>query len=194
MDGPDGANWREVNLPAEMQEASQEYAQILSQPIEVELNQQGEIKQAKIVRSDPEWSVNLKKSLALLYQTKMDSSSWQTQDNQVNAKHSLIQDAHDHDLEQVQDYEGLNYWKTKEEGIDGVCEVTYQINELPQYMVRDRPEILPQPEICQQQGQKYYEITKTKDVNTCEKRVAFNWYKPGSFACAGPNCKDMWAR
>ena len=41
-----------------------------------------------------------------------------------------------------------NFWKTKEQGIDGICEVTYQINELPEYMIRDRPELIPNPELC----------------------------------------------
>ena len=41
-----------------------------------------------------------------------------------------------------------NFWKTKEQGIDGICEVTYQINELPEYMIRDKPELIPNPELC----------------------------------------------
>ena len=49
-----------------------------------------------------------------------------------------------------------NFWKTKEQNIDGICEVTYQINELPKYMIRDRPELIPNPELCQ--GQKYFEL------------------------------------
>ena len=84
------------------------------------------------------------------------------------------------------------FWRTKEDSIDGVCEVTYQINELPKYMVRDRPELIPRPEACRED--KYYEVIKTKNVGSCERRASFSFYKPGYFKCSGPNCKDMWSR
>lgn len=85
-----------------------------------------------------------------------------------------------------------NFWKTKEESMDGICEVTYQINELPKYMIRDRPELIPYPEECR--GQQYFEVTKSKNIDNCEKRSAFSFYKPGYFKCNGPNCKNMWSR
>ena len=60
---------------------------ILEKPIIVDMVQ-GEIHQAKISRSEPEWSLNLKKALALLFQAKIDSSSWlPSVDNQVNFLH-----------------------------------------------------------------------------------------------------------
>jgi len=172
QDGLDGANWREVYLP-QMQEVSAEYKQILEQPIIFELVE-GEIREAKISKEEPEWAVNFKKALALLFQTKFDAASWQPEENQISQANSE------------------NFWKTKEEGIDGICEVTYQINELPKYMVVDKPEMVPYPEECR--GQKYYEVTKIKNVDNCERRSAFSYYKPGFFKCNGPNCKNMWAR
>ena len=60
-------------------------------------------------------------------------------------------------------------------------------------MIRDRPDLIPNPEQCQGQDQ-YYEITKTKNVNTCERRSAYQFFQPGQFKCQGPNCKSMWAR
>lgn len=172
QDGLDGDNWREVFLP-QMSEVSSEFRQILEQPIIFELVQ-GEIREAKISRDEPEWAVNFKKALALLFQTKFDAAAWEPERNQISSSFSD------------------NFWKTKEESIDGICEVTYQINELPKYMIRDRPEMVPYPEQCQ--GQKYYEVIKTKNVDNCEKRSAFSFYKPGFFKCSGPNCKNMWAR
>ena len=83
-------------------------------------------------------------------------------------------------------------WKTKEESIDGICEVTYQVNELPMYMIRDRPELVPQIEKCPEQ--RFYEVVKTKNVNNCERRSAFSYYPEGRFNCPGPNCRDQWAR
>ena len=80
--GLDGANWREVILPA-MTEVSADIKVILEKPIIVDVVQ-GEIRQAKISKAEPEWSVNMKKALALLFQTKINSASWlPTADNQV---------------------------------------------------------------------------------------------------------------
>ena len=59
-------------------------------------------------------------------------------------------------------------------------------------MVRDRPELISHPDQCQ--GQRYYELIKTKNVDNCENYAAFSFTKPGKFNCQGPNCKDMWSR
>ena len=82
MDGRDGQNWRELYLP-EMTEVDAELRSLLEQPIVVELVR-GEIRQARISREEPEWSVNFKKALALLFQTKVDSSSWLAEGNHVS--------------------------------------------------------------------------------------------------------------
>ena len=55
--------------------------------------------------------------------------------------------------------------------MDGICEVTYQVNELPKYMIRDKPELIPNPELCQ--GQKYFELIKTRNTENCAKRATF---------------------
>ena len=41
------------------------------------------------------------------------------------------------------------------------------MNELPKYMVRDRPELVPHPEECAED--KYFEVIKTKNVDNCDK-------------------------
>ena len=82
QDGRDGQNWRELYLP-EMTEVDTEIRRLLEQPIVFELYN-GEIRQAKISRQEPEWSVNFKKALALLFQTKVDSSAWQPEGNHVS--------------------------------------------------------------------------------------------------------------
>jgi len=46
-------------------------------------------------------------------------------------------------------------------------------------MVVDRPEMVPYPEACPEE--KYYGLTKTKDVAKCEKRSAFNYFAPGHY-------------
>ena len=63
-------------------QADQQIQKILEQPIVFNLVQ-GEISQAKISKSEPQWSVNFKKALALLFQTKVDAASWKPEENQV---------------------------------------------------------------------------------------------------------------
>ena len=60
---------------------------ILSQPIIVEFVN-GEILEAQISKTEPEWSVNLKKGLALLFQAKVDVATWLNEEamNQVKIK------------------------------------------------------------------------------------------------------------
>ena len=73
----------------------------------------------------------------------------------------------------------LTYWKVKEETLDGVCENIYEVRELPKYMIVDRPEMVPYPEACPEE--RYYGLTKTRDVAKCEKRSAFQYFSPGHF-------------
>ncbi|QQP55604.1 Vitellogenin 2 [Caligus rogercresseyi] len=60
-----------------------------------------------------------------------------------------------------------NYWKVSEENIEGVCDVIYQINELPEYIVKERSEYFPQMEACS--SKKFFEVTKTKEIDSCRK-------------------------
>ena len=46
-------------------------------------------------------------------------------------------------------------------------------------MIVDRPELIPQPEQCQEE--KYYEIVKTKNVDNCERRSEFSFVQPGHY-------------
>ena len=82
-------------------------------------------------------------------------------------------------LNQDSSDEDLTYWKVKEESIDGVCESIYEVRELPKYMIVDRPEMVPYPEACREQ--KYFGLTKTKDVGQCEKRSSFNYFSMGQY-------------
>ena len=79
-DGRDGANWREVYMPP-MTEVAQDIKELLKKPIVFEVLR-GEIREAKIARIEPEWSVNLKKSLAVLFQAKIDASSYLSEESQ----------------------------------------------------------------------------------------------------------------
>jgi len=166
---PGVTNWRELRLP-ELQEVSGEYQKYLSQPMMFTMTN-GEITSAKISKNEPVWCVNFKKALALQFQAKMDVSS------------RLNDDSNNHILDEEQNDSSSGserkYWTVKEETIDGVCESTYEVRELPKYMVVERPEMVPHPEACP--TDKYYGITKTRDIQKCEKRSAFIFAGLSSF-------------
>jgi len=173
-------NWRELGLP-EVQEVSSEYRTYLEQPIMFTFTN-GEITSAKFSKNEPVWSVNFKKALALQFQTKQSVGLADLQNDLQN---------------QVQEEESSSgeptYWKVKEETIDGVCENVYEVRQIPKYMVVDRPEMIPFPEACPEQ--KYFGVTKTKDVAKCEKNSGFNYFGTGRYGyqLTGNNM-NMWGR
>jgi len=166
MNTMDGVNWRKILLP-EMTVVEPQVKKVLELPVVIDLLH-GEIQEVKVSPEEPVWSVNLKKALAVLFQTKFDAAAWLPEENQISTSYTD------------------NFWKTKEASMDGMCEVTYQINELPKYMVFDKPELIPFPQLCT--GQRYYELVKTKNLDNCERRPAMSFYKPGVYR------KDMWTR
>jgi len=157
----DGTNWRRVKLP-EMMEVPEEFKRILSLPVIVELDgQTGEVSKVTISKREPEWSVNLKKGIVSLFQVKMESG--------INT--NMIQNS-----EQT-------YWKVMEETVSGKCLTTYQVNELPEFMIRENPSMVPVPEACQ--TRKYFEVVRSVDFNNCQKQSSFSFYRPGHFMKKG---------
>ena len=49
-------------------------------------------------------------------------------------------------------------------------------------MVAEKPELIPLPSKCPSnpQARKYFEITRTRDLNSCERSTQFNFIKPGN--------------
>lgn len=84
-------------------------------------------------------------------------------------------------------------WVVNEESIDGTCSVIYQLNELPAYLAKDSSSRNNNGTFKCDQGTTY-ELTKTKDVNSCSKRATFMNYKPGFFSCPAGNCDGQWSR
>ena len=90
MDGLDGANWRELILP-QMTPVEPAIKLILEQPIVVEMcHRHGEFREAKVSATEPMWSINLKKALAVLFQTKFDTASWLPEVNQVGDQQGVL--------------------------------------------------------------------------------------------------------
>ena len=80
-------------------------------------------------------------------------------------------------------------WQVKEDSLQGRCENTYQVNELPEYLIAEKPELIPLPSKCPTNptARKYFEIVQTRDLNSCERSTQFNFFKPGNNQNARPS-------
>ena len=61
-----------------------EHAQILAKPIEFVIRCNGAVREVIVSKDEPEWSINFKKALVVLFQTKVDSYSWELEENRVS--------------------------------------------------------------------------------------------------------------
>merc|ERR1712131_554707 len=154
-----GTNWRRMVLP-EMLEVPEEFKRILAMPVLVELDgETGAIRAVKVSKSVPEWSVNYKKGIVSLFQVKMESS---LSSNMIETSSEI-----------------RPFWKVMEETVSGKCLATYQANQLPEYMVKENPMLIPHPEACPEK--KFYEVIRTVDFTNCEKSSTFSFIRPGHF-------------
>merc|ERR1712029_427920 len=158
----EGTNWRRVKLP-EMVEVPAEFKKILATPVVVELGVTGEVIKMVISKNEPEWSVNFKKGIVSLFQVKMET--------EVGSNLTEFP------------FEKMPYWKVMEQTVAGKCLATYQVNELPKFLVQQDPTLIPSPESCPEK--KYYEIVRTLDFDNCEKQASFSFYRPGHFLQKG---------
>merc|ERR1711887_508759 len=153
-------------IPAELVKA-------LESPIEL-IHQNGEVQEVKVSELEPNWVTNLKKSLVSVVKVQLPS-------NQIKESNSL------RGTESIP-----KIWKVMEHGIDGKCETTYQTNEIPESYIQELVETgLVQKERCL--NQKIYEVMKTRDVNNCVERTAFQ-SDSGTYMCKYGNCDNMWQR
>jgi hypothetical protein len=160
----EGWNWRNLYLPT-LKAVPATYAQLLAKPVEVVISCNGAIREVAVSRDDQKWSINFKKALVVLFQAKIDSYSIELEENRI----------------QHHSNQGRAMWTVREESLQGRCEATYQVNEIPEYIIREQPELAPMPELCPsaQAGRKYFEITRTRNLLSCDRRAQFNFFKPG---------------
>jgi len=176
----EGTNWRRVRLPS-LEVVPEEYKTILAKPVVIELTPSGEIGKVTVSKAEPEWSVNYKKGIVSLFQIKMDTSSIQLEENRIHFTESV----------------GPTHWRVVEETVSGRCMATYQVNEIPEYIVKENPELVPMPEACVEP--KFFEIIRNVDFENCEKMSTFSFHRPGSFVqCSSAeninNCGTMLSR
>ena len=137
--------------------------------------QNGEVGEIKMSVDEPSWSVNIKKALVSLLKIRTPGTPGLS-DNKLGA-----------DVRP-------NQWKIMEQGVDGKCENTYQVTELPEYMQQE-VEIAGEPlNLHECQGKKIFEVLKTRDVNKCTERTSFITSQPGKYLCPTGNCETMWQR
>merc|ERR1712025_808547 len=80
------------------------------------------------------------------------------------------------------------FWTVMEEGIEGICENTYQASELPEYLVHEVEQGTIKPEHCQ--GKKYFEVMKARDITKCMDRSLFLSSKSHAKCLLG-NCDEV---
>jgi len=101
----------------------------------------GEISTMLVSNTEPLWSINFKKALIANLKIQLPGADISP------------------------------FWKTMEQGIEGKCENTYQITELPEYLIHEYEHEMMKPELCQ--GKKIYQIIKTRDITNCLDRSVF---------------------
>merc|ERR1712186_160286 len=173
LSGPNSDNWRSVEVESDIP-LSGEYKKMLETPFEVKMSKYGgEISSIKISTAEPQWSVNMKKGLvsSLKMTFPQESRFYSSQQNMINnPRFAYIQQQSKVDWKNIKGENPL-FWTVMEEGIEGKCENTYQVSELPEYMIHDYEKGMIQSALCH--GKKYFQILRTRDITKCVERKVF---------------------
>merc|ERR1711913_98660 len=173
LSGPNSDNWRSVEVESDIP-LSGEYKKMLETPFEVKMSKYGgEISSMKISSAEPQWSVNMKKGLvsSLKMTFPQESRFYSSQQNMINnPRFAYIQQQSKVDWKNIKGENPL-FWTVMEEGIEGKCENTYQVSELPEYMIHDYEKGMFNTALCH--GKKYFQILRTKDFSKCVERNLF---------------------
>merc|ERR1719489_426460 len=170
-------NWRNVQVESSTPLSSQ-YQQYMESPVEFTV-EQGQFSTVKVNSEEPQWAVNFKKALVASIKVQQPQESSQGEDRR-NPRFWYVA--------QQQDSQEQYYWTTMEEGIEGKCENTYHVSELPEYMVTEYESGMLRPELCQ--GKKYYQVVRTKDMTKCQDRSIY-LSSQGHKNCLIGNCEAV---
>jgi len=155
-------HWKTVQIKDGWSEADPSSLPSLQVPIKFTMRN-GILSDIIVSTSEPEWVLNFKKALVSLFKVQEDQNNL----NKPGTEHT---------------------WKVKEDGIDGVCETTYNVNQIPFYQIKSK--LLRKK--CFNEN--IYEISKTRNFNHCLKSTAFNVNQPGNYKCSKGNCTPNWQR
>ena len=172
--GPEPLNWRNLRTP-ETSDVPSEYVTVLETPIKFSMVN-GEISKVEVSSMEPQWSINMKKSLVSLMKVQTSTGEHDLSGNSVRAAGGPLP----------------SFWKVMEQGVDGKCENTYQLTELPEYMLEEVTYGIVDTEKCQ--GKKIFQVLKSRDVNRCVERTSYQVNQPGRYLCQTGNCDSMWQR
>merc|ERR1712168_607994 len=170
-------NWRNVQLESSTPLTSQ-YQQYMESPVEFTM-EQGQFSTVKVNSEEPQWAVNFKKALVASMKVLQPQQSSQGGDRR-NPRFWYVA--------QQQDSQEQFYCTTMEEGIEGKCENTYHVSELPEYMVTEYERGMLRPELCE--GKKYYQVVRTKDMTKCQDRSIY-LSSQGHKNCLIGNCQAV---
>jgi len=155
LSGPEPLNWRTLVTPA-TSPVPEALKVFLESPVQGEM-EAWKIKKVTLSADEPEWSVNFKKALVAAIKVQLPATM--ELPNQIPRSHPMT---HRH---------LPAFWTVMEQGIDGVCENTYQVTEVPAYLVSEAEKALMKPEMCE--GKKIFQVMRTRDITKCTERSLF---------------------
>merc|ERR1740128_627548 len=180
LTGPKPENWRSVELETST-ELTGEHKQWLETPFEIKMVN-GAIEYVKISTTEPEWCVNMKKSLisTLKIQFPTSVSSYSSSESRQESPRFRY-------AQKQQSNESPLFWTVMEEGIEGKCENTYHVSELPEYIIHDYEKGMINSALCE--GKKYFQLVRTRDITKCVEKNIFLSSK-GHKNCLVGNCES----
>jgi len=150
--GPTPYNWRTMVTPATSL-VPETHKIFLESPVVVEMVD-STVTKVTISSLEPEWSVNFKKALVATIKVQLPVAD---HINKISRTSTLTTMP--------------DFWTTMEQGVDGVCENTYQVTEVPSYLISPAEQGLMKPELCV--GQKIFQIVRNRDTTKCTTRSMF---------------------
>jgi hypothetical protein len=126
----------------EMHEWSKEYQDELVKPI-VFTHRNGQVVSFRAARSEPEWSINIKKSILSLFNLNLQPKQI-LRSNEGNLVPKPVPQ------------EDLTYFGVLEQGMGGECETTYELNQIPSEESESEEFLL--------------NVTKTRNYQNCNSR------------------------
>jgi len=176
-------SWRNVEVEATTP-LTTEFQTYMESPVEFKILN-GEISSVMVSSDEPNWCINMKKALISALKIQLPSSEQlkQEKEKEGNPRFWYMQQQ-----QQMSGDENLYYWTVMEEGIEGKCENTYQVSELPEYMINEYEQGMIKSELCQQ-GHKYWQVQKTRDITKCQESSVYVSSKAHK-VCVTGNCES----
>lgn len=123
-------------------EWNREYEKELSKPV-VFTHQNGRVINFRAERSEPEWSLNIKKSILSLFTLDLEPKS-------------ILRLPEGNNVPQPVSHDQLTFYGVLEQGMGGECETTYELNQIPSEESDGQDAVL--------------NVTKTRNYGKCKTR------------------------